>query len=95
MSIPAMKLDKKFSGAITKVKDGTRVPDDQWIAFLAKDTAFAQFALPAYRQGCIELGADAEQIAMVDEMIANVEAYRTAFPERCKVPDAAGELRLR
>lgn len=84
------KLDKKFYGSIYKVKDNTRVPEDQYVVFLAKDTAFAE-ALPAYRAACERLGADATQLLMTDNMIARVLGWREAHPELCKVPDAAGE----
>ena len=43
-----MKLDKKFVGQITKVKDGSIVGEDEYVVFLAKDTAFASI-LPTYR----------------------------------------------
>lgn len=85
------KLDKKFYGTIYKVKNGQRAPDDEWLVFLAKDTAFAEGALPAYLEKCVELGCDDVQLEKVRQMIANVNAWREAFPERCKVPDAAGE----
>lgn len=89
----AAKLDKKFDGDIHKVKDHTFVPPDEYLVFLAKDNAFAA-TLPEYRRQCEAMGADPVQLWMVDEMIANVEAWRAAHPERCKVPDAAGEQRL-
>jgi len=36
-----MKLDAKFFGEIFKAKDHSRVPDDEYAVFLAKDNAFA------------------------------------------------------
>lgn len=54
------KLDPKFAGVIFKVKDGTIVPDDEYVVFLAKDNAFAAI-LPLYRDKCAELGCDGEQ----------------------------------
>lgn len=89
----AQKLDAKFYGTIRKVKDGSFVSDDEYIVFLAKDDAFAAI-LPAYRDKCAELGADAEQLAAVDRMIERLESWRAAHPNRCKVPDAAGEKLL-
>ena len=88
-----MKLDKKFTGSIMKVKDGTVLRGDEWIVFLAKDNAFAM-TLPTYRENCIKLGCDQEQIDAVDRLIANVEAWRKVNPKRCKNPDAAGEKML-
>lgn len=88
-----MKLDAKFSGVIYKIKDNTIVPDDEWVCFLIKDTAFAN-TLPKYREECIRLGADAEQIASVDRMIIRANAWRIANSDRLKVPDAKGEKLL-
>jgi hypothetical protein len=84
------KMDKKFYGDVYKIKDHTRVSDDEWICFLAKDDAFYA-TLPTYLRNCIAMGADATQIAMVEALIARVSAWREANPDRCKVPDAAGE----
>jgi hypothetical protein len=59
-----MKLDAKFYGEIRKVKDDSIVPDDEYVVFLAKDNAFAEI-LPIYRDRCITMGCDDEQIAAV------------------------------
>lgn len=88
-----VKLDAKFYGSIRKVKDGSLVPEDEWVCFLVKDNAFAA-TLPTYREKCIELGADAEQIAAVDRMILRAAEWRVANPHRFKVPDAKGEKLL-
>lgn len=87
------KLDAKFEGIITKVKDGTRVPDDEYVVFLAKDTAFAAI-LPLYRETCVIFGADREQIEAVDRMIQRLNLWRSNNRERCKIPDARGERLL-
>lgn len=84
------KLDAKFSGVIFKIKDGTIVPDDEYVVFLVKDTAFANI-LPRYRDECVKLGADQEQIAAVDRMIQRARRWREANLHRLKVPDAKGE----
>ena len=84
------KLDAKFSGVIFKIKNGQIVPDDEYVVFLVKDTAFAN-TLPKYREECVKLSADREQIEAVDRMIARAQAWRKANPDRCKVPDAKGE----
>lgn len=88
-----MKLDAKFYGDVRKVKDDSRVPDDEYVVFLAKDNAFAA-VLPDYRRKCVELGCDAEQIAAVDRMIGRLEAWREANQHRLKNPDAHGEKLL-
>lgn len=85
-----MKLDAKFYGEIRKVKDDSIVFDDEYVVFLAKDDAFAA-TLPIYRENCIKLGADPEQIAAVDRMMSRLYHWRENNPQRCKVPDAKGE----
>lgn len=85
------KLDKKFHGHIVKVKDNSIVPEDQYVVFLAKDNAF--FAtLPKYLENCINLGADKRQIELVNQMINNISIWREENKEKCKVPDAEGEI---
>ena len=84
------KLDAKFSGVIFKIKDGSIVPDDEYVVFLAKDNAFAQM-LSVYRKACVDLGADQEQIAAVDRLAERLRKWRQANPDRLKVPDARGE----
>lgn len=88
-----IKLDKKFYGDIYKVKNNEYVLDDEWVIFLAKDNAFAAI-LPLYRDKCIELGCDQEQIQAVNLVIYNVEKWRAAYPNRLKNPDAANEKML-
>jgi hypothetical protein len=87
------KLDAKFYGSIFKAKDGSPVPDEQFVVFLAKDNAFAN-VLPMYREECVRLGADAEQVAAVDAMIVRLTEWRATHPELCKVPDAKNERLL-
>ena len=87
------KLDAKFEGEIWKAKDGLVVPHDEYVVFLAKDNAFYP-ALRVYREVCAAYGADEEQIAAVDRLIDRVKAWREAHPDRCKIPDAAGERLL-
>ena len=88
--IAEAKLDKKFTGQVFKVKDGSVVPHDQWLVFLAKDNAFPA-TVAFYRQECERLGADAEHLASVDRMIERLTKWRADNPHRLKVPDAKGE----
>lgn len=86
------KMDLKFSGIITKNKDNTVVPQDQWIVFLVKDNAFAA-VLKMYKAECIKQGAGHEQIEAVDELMERVAVWRYNHKELCKVPDVEdGEL---
>lgn len=89
----AAKLDAKFYGEIRKVKDGSVVPDDEYVVFLAKDNAFAMM-LPNYRRACANLGCDQEQLDAIDRMIARLNQWRANNPDRLKNPDAAGEKLL-
>lgn len=84
------KMDAKFSGVIFKIKDGSIVPDDEYVVFLVKDTAFANI-LPAYWKECQRLGADQEQLDAVERMIGRAKLWRAVNPDRLKVPDAKGE----
>lgn len=88
-----MKLDPKFYGDVRKAKDDSLVAEDEWMVFLAKDNAFAEM-LPLYRDKCVELGCDSEQIAAVDRTLERMFAWRVTNPERLKIPDAAGEKLL-
>jgi hypothetical protein len=84
------KLDAKFSGVIFKVKDGSIVPDDEYMVFLAKDQAFLP-TLRFYREECKRIGADDDHIAAVDRTIKRLLNWRGNNPHRLKVPDAKGE----
>jgi hypothetical protein len=87
------KLDAKFSGVIFKIKDGSIIPDDEYVVFLASDSAFAA-TLPTYIEKCRELGADKEQIAAVERLMARLDMWRANNQHRLKVPDAKGEKLL-
>lgn len=89
-----VKLDRKFDGVIFKVKDGSIVPPDQYIVFLAKDDAFLP-TLRFYRAQCQQCGADDNQLQAVDEAIRRVEAWREANPALCKTPDVAAKELLK
>ena len=81
------KLDAKFNGVIFKVKDGSIVPDDEYMVFLAKDNAFLP-TLCFYRAECERIGADKEHIAAVDRTINRLVVWRESNKHRLKTPDA-------
>lgn len=81
-----MKLDGKFHGVIVKNKDGSIVPQDQWMCFLAKDNA-VPVMLKTYRNECQRLGAEDAQLKAVDSMIERVYKWRQENPDKCKTPD--------
>jgi hypothetical protein len=85
-----MNADQKFYGVVYKVKDHSPVLEDERIVFLIKDNAFAAI-LQDYRNKCIELGCDMDQIQAVNRMMDRVKAWRDAHPDRLKNPDAKGE----
>lgn len=88
-----MKLDAKFYGTISKAKDSSLVHEDEWMLFLAKDNAFNEI-LPLYRDKCIELGCDQEQIEAVNRAISRVKEWRSNNKDRIKNPDAKDEKLL-
>jgi len=88
-----VKLDAKFYGAIYKAKDGSSVPDDQYMVFLAKDNAFPA-TLQFYLDECVRLGADQEHCESVMRTQRRLKEWREANPDMCKVPDARGEKLL-
>lgn len=88
------KLDAKFDGVVIKAKDGTIVPPDQYMVFLAKDDAVPE-TLRFYEGECARQGAAREQVEAVHDMRMRVLAWRKANPELCKTPDVdPGELLL-
>lgn len=88
-----MKLDAKFEGLIRKVKDGSIVPGDEYVVFLAKDNAFFD-TFPYYLLRCMKRGCDREQIDAVYRAYWRLREWREANPHRLKNPDAAGEKLL-
>ena len=87
------KLDAKFVGEIRKVKDGSLVPEDEYVVFLAKANCFAD-VLPIYLAKCIKAGCDDEHVDSVLRMIRRVRQWRNENPVRLKYPDAKGEKLL-
>lgn len=86
------KLDAKFTGVIVKNKDGSIVPQDEYVVFLAKDNAFPA-TVEFYINECRRQGAEPEQVDAVREMYDRLTEWREANPDRCKPPDVEpGEL---
>jgi hypothetical protein len=87
-----MKLDGKFHGVVVKNKDGSVVPQDQWMVFLAKDNAVPA-TLAFYQAECERLGAEPAQIEAVRAMRDRVDEWRRENPHLLKTPDVqTGEL---
>lgn len=87
-----MKLDGKFHGVLVKNKNGSIVPQDQWIVFLAKDNALPA-TLKFYEEECTRLGAKQAQITAVQDLRVRVDAWRRQHPELLKTADVeVGEI---
>lgn len=86
----AVKLDGKFHGVIVKNKDGSIVPQDEYVVFLAKDNAFP-VALDAYYHECQRLNASLEQLGAIRELRDRLRAWRSNNPDKCKIPDVQTE----
>ena len=82
-----MKLDGKFGGEVHRIRDGEKIPEDQYVVFLAKDNAFPA-TLQFYRAECERVGAGAEQLAAVDRLYERVVQWRAQNFDKLKVPDA-------
>lgn len=88
-----MKMDGNFEGTIRKAKNGNIVPEDEWIVFLAKDNAVPSM-LEHYLQTCVRLGANQRQVQAVNRLLARVNDWRDAHPERLKTPDIDQDERI-
>lgn len=62
------------------------MPATEWLAFRLYDNAVPA-TLRAYRAECERIGCGTDHLASVDKMIARVEEWRAAYPERCETPD--------
>lgn len=82
------KLDSKFSGVIYKDTDGSIVPADQFIVFLAKDNAVPRM-LKFYYDECVRIGAAEPQLEGIKELVERTMEWRRNHPEMCKVPDSS------
>lgn len=86
------KLDGKFHGIIVKNKDGSIVPQDQWIVFLAKDMALLA-GLRAYMDECHRIGASVEQMRAISALIRRVKDWQAVNAHLMKIPDVEeGEI---
>ena len=80
------KLDQKFDGVIFKVKDGSIVPPDQYIVFLAKDNAVPAM-LQVYLRQCEIRECPRAQLEAVRKLIDQVGKWRDENVDLCKNPD--------
>jgi len=88
-----MKMDSKVHGTLFKNKDGSEIPEDEFIVFRPSDNAVPE-TLVFYRNLLIKQGASQEQVEAVIELEFRVGNWRKQHPERCKVADVQlGELR--
>ena len=86
------KLDGKFYGRIWKEKDGTEVPPDQFIVFLAKDRALIP-TLEFYRSECERIGCGIPQLMAINDLLCRVQKWQDEHPAKMKLPDTdPGEI---
>lgn len=86
------KLDGKFYGRIYREKDGTEVPPDEFIVFLAKDRALIP-TLNFYLGECEALGCESAQLVAVKELIARADQWQLSHLDQMKLPDVhPGEI---
>lgn len=79
------KMDNKYIGEVFK-KDGTVVPDDEWIVFRAQDKALVP-TLTFYYATCMEQGCDQDHLNNILQLRDRVKEFQINNPERCKIPD--------
>lgn len=88
-----MRLDSKVHGTLIRNKDGSEIPEDEFVVFRPGDDAFPS-TLKHYRQTQVQLGVSTEQLKATDDLINRVNSWRLHHPHRCKLPDVEpGELR--
>ena len=86
------KLDGKFYGKIFREKDGSEVPQDSFVVFLARDKAIIP-TLEFYREECRRLGCELPQLAAVNDLICRVQRWQNEHPGEMKVADTdPGEI---
>lgn len=81
------KLDGKFHGIIIRDRDGVIEPPDSFLVFVARDNALMK-TLQFYHDECKRIGAGLEQLEAIVRLMRRVQQWRTANPEKCKVPDS-------
>lgn len=79
-------IDGKFQFFAEHVTKKTTHSHLDGIVFLAQDDCVPA-TLRFYRQECERHGAGTLQLKGVDRLIEQVDRWRAAHPERCKVPD--------
>lgn len=80
-----LKIDQKYHGKVFK-KDGTPIPEDEWIVFRAKDLCFIP-ALDTYIDECAARGCTDKHLKGLVELRKKVLEFQRDNPERCKIPD--------
>jgi hypothetical protein len=68
-----MKLDSKYRGTIIKNKDGSVIPQDEYIVFRPADNALPG-TLSCYLKECARVGAKDEQLKAVIDLMDRVQA---------------------
>lgn len=92
MPLSFEKLDGKFHGEVVRERDGSVVPPDQFVVFLAKDRAFLP-TLEFYYGECSRIGCAQPQLNAVLALISRVREWQEANPGQMKLADVEpGEI---
>ena len=81
-------LDTKYRFVAVSVEHGTEHSEDDAILFCAHDAALP-FALHAYREESVRLGASAKQIRGIDRLIEDVRLWQAQHPDKVRRADVA------
>lgn len=77
------QVDRKYDGRLIKVASGEEV--DDFIVFRARDNAVPH-VLAMYKVLCKSMGCDVEHLQAIDNLLDNVENWRSHNPGLCQVP---------
>jgi hypothetical protein len=86
MSVP---VDWKFKFSATAIHNGKTYTEADGILLLCKDRAVPA-TLRFYREECVRLGCQDNQLRAVDLLIGRVEAWQAEHPASLKVADIEG-----
>ena len=86
-------VDWKFRIDATALHNGKHYTERDAVLLLCKDRAVPA-TLRFYREECVRLGCQENQLRAVDLLIGRVERWQADHPERLKVADIDGDEAL-
>jgi len=87
-----MIIDRKFKILAVNPCNGKIYTDNEGVFFCAKDIAFLEGALPAYREKCKEIGCDSNHLESIDLLINRVKLFQDKIES--KIPDTNEECEI-